>query len=125
MIIQSTLPYLYAAACLGVIGFQIALIFGAPWGHLTQGGQQEGSLKRSGRIAASVSIFIVIFKALAILSAGGLWPGWPAWTGWTALGIQSIVTLLNWITRSRPERLLWAPITSAMLILAALVIFLP
>jgi hypothetical protein len=33
-----------------------------------------------------------------------------------------VVTTLNWMTPSKPERLLWAPITSIMLLLASYVV---
>lgn len=108
----------YAAFCGGIVVFQLCLIAGAPWGHVTQGGRLEGALPVQGRLVAAVSIPIVLCKALAVLSVAGLWPGWPFWTIWPALGVQLVVTMLNIITPSRPERRLWAPITSAMLALA-------
>lgn len=113
---------LFAVICLGVIGFQVALIGGAPWGRLTQGGGVDGPLPRRGRIAAALSILLILAVALAILSAAGRWPHWPAWTGWAALGVQTLSTCVNWITPSAPERRLWGPITSVMLALAALVV---
>lgn len=112
----------YAIACLGVIGFQIALIAGAPWGRITQGGKHEGALPLSGRVAAFVSIFILAAMAGAILSVAGLWPNWPRWTGWAALGVQALVTLVNWITPSKPERMLWGPVETVLLAMAAVVV---
>jgi len=112
----------YSILIIGVIGFQIALIAGAPWGPLTQGGQHEGALPRSGRIAAGASIVILIAMALAILSQAGLWPNWPRWTGWAALVVQALSTTANWATRSKPERKLWAPITTLLLVLASSVV---
>ena len=120
-----TLPYVYGALCVAVIGFQIALICGAPWGRITQGGQHAGRLPLSGRFAAGLSIFILIGMALAVASADGRWPNWPMWTTWLALGVQALSTLANWITPSRPERRLWGPITSVMLITAGLSVFGP
>ena len=116
------LPYVYWIFCLGVIGFQVALIAGAPWGHITQGGQHDGALPVKNRILAGISVFLIAGKALAIGSAGGFWPLWPDWTAWAALALQAVVTLLNWITPSNPERRLWAPITTFMLVIAALVV---
>jgi len=37
--------------------------------------------------------------------------------------VQALNTTLNWITQSKPERILWGPITSIMLLIAALVVF--
>jgi hypothetical protein len=112
----------YALAVAGVIGFQVCLMAGAPWGRLTQGGGQEGALPASGRVAAGVSIALLVFMGAGITGAAGLPPQWPPWTGWVALSIQAVSTLLNWITPSVPERRLWAPITSVMLGLAAYVV---
>lgn len=123
MTIIDTMLFIYVAACVGVIWFQFALIAGAPWGHLTQGGQQHGSLPTKNRIAACISVIILAGMALAIASAAGSWPLWPSWTAWAALAVQFVVTLLNWITPSKPERQLWGPITTTMLLLAATVVF--
>jgi hypothetical protein len=111
--------FTYAALVAGVIVFQVCLVAGAPWGRITQGGRVEGSLPPSGRIAAALSILVLAFMAGGVASAAGLPPGWPAWTGWTALGVQALSTLANWITPSRPERRLWGPVTTVLLVLAA------
>lgn len=110
--------HLYATAMLAIAFFQVALILGAPLGRYTQGGQHDGALPMSGRIIAAVSIPVVLFQGLAILSAAGF-PGlgWPVWTGWMALAVTGVSTVLNWITPSKPERWVWAPI---MLVLSAM-----
>ncbi|PLW78485.1 hypothetical protein [Cohaesibacter celericrescens] len=112
------MSYIYCAIILGVIGFQVALILGAPWGRITQGGQVDGPLPRSGRIIAAVSIAILVGMALAILSADGCWPGWPSWTGWAVVAMNAVMMVLNWITPSTAERKLWGPITTVILVLA-------
>lgn len=112
------LAFAYATLCGGVVVFQLCLIAGAPWGQITQGGRVLGALPPLGRFVAAVSVPIVVGKALAVLSVAGIWPGWPLWTIWPALGVQLVVTVLNVITPSQPERQLWAPITSVMLVLA-------
>jgi len=121
--VTSGAAILYAVICTGVIAFQCCLMAGAPWGRVTQGGQHAGTLPLSGRVIAAISVPLLTFMAAATLSAADIWLHWPRWTSWTALGIQSLSTLLNWITPSRPERLLWAPVTSVMLALVLLVNF--
>ena len=118
-----TAAIVYALCIAGVIIFQICLIAGAPWGHLTQGGSNHGALPRSGKAAAAVSILVLAFMAGGVASAAGLTPGWPAWTGWTAVAVQAASTLANWATPSKPERRLWAPITTLMLVLAVTVVW--
>lgn len=116
--------YLFCLMILGVIGFQVALIFGAPWGRLTQGGQVDGALPPSSRVVAALSIIILAAIALAILSANGLWPNWPRWTAWSAVAVILISATLNWITPSAAERKLWGPIMTVMLILALVIVWL-
>ena len=113
-----TLALLYAAMIALVICFQIALIFGAPWGRLTQGGQHDGPLPRSGRIAAAASIVLLAVMGAGILSNVGYWPNWPRWVGWISVAVGVASCIANWITPSVPERRLWGPITTVMLGLA-------
>ncbi|MEM9224297.1 MAG: hypothetical protein AAGB11_18110 [Pseudomonadota bacterium] len=116
--------YIYCGFIVGTIGFQIALIAGAPWGRLTQGGRHGGALPVSGRVAAGISIVILLGFGLAILSASGGWPNWPRWTGWLTVSLQALVALANCATRSKAERRLWAPITTLKLLLAGAVMLL-
>lgn len=115
------MSYIYCAMIVGVIGFQVALILGAPWGRLTQGGQGEGPLPRSGRLVAAASIAILAAMALAVLSADGRWPGWPSWAGWGAVAVNGLSMVLNWITPSPAERRLWGPVMTVMFVLAVAV----
>ncbi len=115
--------YLFCLMILGVIGFQVALIFGAPWGRITQGGQVEGPLPPRGRIIAALSIAILAAIAMALLSADGRWPNWPRGTAWAALAVLSLSTVLNWITPSPAERKLWGPIMTVMLVLAIVIVW--
>ncbi len=117
------IAHLYATATVAIAFFQIALIAGAPLGRYAQGGQHDGALPLSGRIIAAVSIPVVLFQGIAILSAAGF-PGlgWPAWTGWAAFGVQVVSTVLNWITPSKPERALWGPVMLVMSAMALVVL---
>jgi len=113
---------LYVVIVAGVIVFQFCLIAGAPWGRLTQGGRYKGALPATGRVAAGMSIPLLVCMGAGIASAAGLPPTWSRWTAWAALAVQALSTFLNWITPSRAERLLWGPVTSVMLGLAAYVV---
>ncbi|MCT4553341.1 MAG: hypothetical protein N4A53_01515 [Pelagimonas sp.] len=105
-----------------MIFFQFALIAGAPLGPWTQGGQVEGALPLSGRMIAALSVLILLFQGLSILSAAGF-PGlsWPVWTGWLAFAVSCLTGVLNTITPSQRERAVWAPITWVMAALAGYV----
>ena len=108
----------YSIIILAVIGFQIALILGAPWGRITQGGAIDGALPSKGRVIAGISIILLLGMIFAMNSISG---GWPRWTGWLTVGINGIMCLLNWITRSQPERYIWGPITTVILTLALMI----
>ena len=105
---------IYCFVILGVIGFQVCLIVGKPWGKITQGGRWPDALPIQGRIIAFISIFVLVFMGAAILSAAELLVEFPVWLIWTAIAIQTVSMVLNWITPSVPERQLWGPITSIM-----------
>ena len=74
-----TAAMIYTLMVTGVVVFQCCLIAGAPWGHLTQGGQRQGQLSMSGRIVAFLSIPLLLFMGAGITSAAGLWPDWATW----------------------------------------------
>lgn len=116
--------YLFCLMLFGIIGFQIALILGAPWGRVTQGGQVDGPLPRSGRVVAALSIIVLMATAFAILSTDGHWPHWPRWTMWPALAVITISTILNWITPSAAERKLWAPIMTVLFAITLAIVWL-
>ncbi|PUB17329.1 hypothetical protein [Yoonia sediminilitoris] len=124
MDMMAYMVYFVCVVILGVIGFQVALIVGAPWGRLTQGGQVDGALPLSGRIIAALSIAILAAIALALLSADGYWPYWPRWTAWPAVAVIFVSTVLNWITPSVAERKLWGPIMTVILCLTIAIVWL-
>lgn len=115
---NATIAARVSAALFAVVAvFQIALILGAPWGSLTQGGAHSGSLPSTGRTIAAVSAVLVILMALVVLAGVGEGPlavapsaalniGFWITTAYAGLGV-----LLNLASRSVPERLVWAPFT--------------
>jgi len=115
--------YLYVLILGAVVIFQLCLIFGAPWGEYTQGGRYKGTLPINGKIAAGFSIPILIFLGASISSAAGLMPFWERWTAYVAIAIQLLNAILNWISPSQKEKLLWGPVTSLLLLFAAYVVF--
>ena len=109
--------------------FQLALVFGAPWGEYTQGGGTKGKLGRAGRIGAAVSIVILLIMSQAILATRGqgLFIGLPGWLletlKWATFVYSVLGVIMNWASRSPKERMVWGPIASVLAVLIALAIF--
>ncbi|MEO8282319.1 MAG: hypothetical protein ABI568_02765 [Pseudarthrobacter sp.] len=111
-----------AAAVLAVLAvFQMALIAGAPLGHLAWGGRHK-VLPPKLRMGSAVSIALYgIFAYIALARAGlasplvsGSFTDVAAWvlTAYFALGV-----VMNGISRSRPERLTMTPTALALALL--------
>lgn len=115
-----TAAWVFAVLCAGVAGFHLAVVLGAPLGPLTQGGRHKGALPLRNRIFAAISAVVTGFMALAVLAAAGQGPGalahWPAWWGWSAVVFAALAVVANLATPSRPERLLWAPVSAVLLV---------
>jgi hypothetical protein len=109
--------------------FQLALVFGAPWGEYTQGGGTKGKLGRAGRIGAAVSIVILLVMSQAILATQGqgLFIGLPDWLletlKWATFVYSVLGVIMNWASRSPKERMVWGPIASVLAVLMALALF--
>ena len=106
----------------GVIVFQVALAAGAPWGEAAYGGVFPGRLPKGMRINSLV-FALIVFPAviLYILDIGGVmessWlPGSRTFVIWVLVVFFGLGTLMNGISRSRIERILWTPVNAALLI---------
>ena len=114
---------LYISITVLVIFFQFGLVFGAPLGEFTQGGRFKGALPISGRVIAALSIPLLIFMALSIASVVGFVFEWDRWTAIATIAFQGATVILNWITPSRKEKLLWGPVTTVAFGLCSYVIY--
>lgn len=114
---------LYISITVLVIFFQFGLVFGAPLGEFTQGGRFKGALPISGRVIAALSIPLLIFMALSIASVVGFIFEWDRWTAIATIAFQGVTVILNWITPSRKEKLLWGPVTTVAFGLCSYVIY--
>ena len=103
-----------------VIAFQIALAMGMPWGHLTWGGKYPGQLPEAMRAVAIFSVALLTVFALIIETRTGvLFPVWKSKSrvlvclvvAYCALGV-----VMNAITPSFWERMIWLPVVLAMLV---------
>lgn len=91
--------------------FQVALILGAPWGHLTLGGQWSGALPLKIRFIPVVSIILLLAMVRIGLGASGLRTQWgPRWLIWPVCAYMAVGIAVHIVTPSAAERMLWLPI---------------
>lgn len=113
-----------AAVILAAVAvFQFALALGAPWGAVTQGGSNAGTLPTSGRALAVVSMALLLVMAGAILARvdDGPLRRLPrrivTALAWFTTVYSGLSVVLNVATPSTRERALWAPVAVVLLVL--------
>jgi hypothetical protein len=120
MTLTEILAAVFAAGTLVVIGFQLALAAGVPWGAYAMGGALPGRMPAPMRVAAVVQALVLAALALVVLSAAGLVlpglvGGWP-WLAWVPVVVSALAVVLNAATRSVGERRLWLPVAVVLLL---------
>lgn len=103
---------------LSILLFQIALVLGAPLGHLAWGGQHK-VLPRNLRIGSAISIVVLATFAAFIASKASLWElitnETVVNTGlWVIFAYFVVGVFMNSISRSKPERYTMAPLSGIL-----------
>jgi hypothetical protein len=115
MIAPRTAALVFAGLTGVVIAFQLALAAGMPWGAYAMGGAFPGVYPPPMRGAAVVQAAILGGVALIVLvRAGIVWRGRLRWPAWLVTGLLAVGVVLNLITPSGMERLIWGPVSLAM-----------
>ena len=121
---MSIAAYIFCALALLGAGFMACLAAGAPWGELTMGGRFSGRLPAAARLAAVVQGAMLVGLALLVLDAAGVLAlDLPAWTRFIPFGVSLVSLVMNVITPSKRERMLWAPVALGMSLSSAYVAF--
>ncbi|MGM0589625.1 MAG: hypothetical protein ACQETE_14475 [Bacteroidota bacterium] len=117
--------YLFCFLILLTVLFQFALAFGAPWGHLAMGGKYPGKFPLRMRIGAVIQSLVLSLLAVIVLTrAGTILPSYTQLSEmliWIVVGISTLSLILNVITPSKWERILWAPVALMMLVSSLIV----
>lgn len=115
----------FAVVTAGVIAFQIALAAGVPWGAYAMGGAFPGQFPPELRVAAIVQAVILAVFILVVLARAGLalprWSRASRWLIWLVVAFSGLSLVLNLITPSGGERLIWAPVALIMLVSSVIV----
>lgn len=93
--------------------FQLALVFGAPWGALTQGGRVSGVLPASARVVAIVSAVLLIGFIYVVRARAAAAPRFRR-TIWFVVTYCALGIIANAATPSSAERRLWLPVVGIM-----------
>ena len=117
--IASVAAIVFAAVTSAVVGFQLALALGAPWGAYAMGGRFPGTYPPLMRVAAVVQAVLLVLTSLVVLSRAGVvfpqWAGVSTWAVWVVVAVSAVALVLNTMTPSRDERRIWAPAAGVML----------
>lgn len=101
------------------IGFQLALVSGAPWGEWTMGGQIRGVLPGIRRCISAVSALVLLGFIMVVASRSGLaLPGLRELSNsliWVVVAYCLLGCVANAITPSTRERRLWLPVVILLL----------
>ena len=112
--------YLFAFLTLIVVLFQIALAAGMPWGHLAMGGRYPGKFPLNMRVGAIIQGAVMAFLGMIVLSRAGVaFPEFANFSNtliWVAVAISGISLVMNLITQSKWERILWVPVALLMMV---------
>jgi hypothetical protein len=115
----------YTVLTVIVATFQIALALGAPWGAYAMGGAFPGRLPPVIRVLAIIQTIILLLFAGVVLARGGValfkWARISINLIWVVVVVIAVSAVLNLITPSTGERMIWAPVTMLLLLCSLLV----
>lgn len=114
--------WVFAGVVAAVVLFHLAVIGGAPWGHLTMGGRWEGALPWPARVLSALSASLLAAMAAVVLAVAGVLAWRPPRGAMAAvLAVSALAVVANAATPSAAERALWLPPTIVMLLAAVCV----
>lgn len=125
MNIRRIAAYVFILLAAAIIAFQVALALGAPWGAYAMSGAFPGQLPTGLRVAAVIQALLWAAFACVIAARAGL--GLRSlvrasrWMAWIVVAITAVSFVLNLITPSAGERMLWAPAAFVLIVCSALV----
>ena len=119
--------YVFTILSVIIILFQLGLTVGMPWGKASMGGKYPGKYPPKMRVVSLVNIFVLIIIALIVLiKANIIFPQIKNISGiaiYFVVGFSVLATILNIITPSKIERIIWTPVTTLLLLTSTIVAF--
>jgi hypothetical protein len=120
------LPVVIFSTFCGLVAlFQLALAFGAPWGEYTMGGRFMGKLPPKMRVAALFQIVVLFVMVFIVLTRSGVivnqFHDVSRTAIWFVVFFFVIGSMLNLLTPSKKERLVWGPVNVLCLVISLMV----
>lgn len=117
--------YLFTALIALVVIFQLCLALGAPWGEFAMAGKFPGRFPVQMRIVALLQIVVLVFIVMVVLTRAGLvldeFYVFSRSAIWAVVLFSFVGLILNAITPSKKERMLWLPVATILMICATYV----
>lgn len=115
----------FAVLIIALLIFQIALICGAPLGHMAWGGQNK-VLPMKLRISSAASLVIYAILAVIVLSKAGILTIIPEGnflniSTWVVAAYLTFGVLLNIVSRSKVEQAVMTPVALVLAVTAYIV----
>ena len=125
MIDSTTATYVFSFLTAVAMLFQLALVLGAPWGEMAMGGKFPGRFSLKLRISAVVQMLLLALMAMVVLTRAGFVFSelfeLSKSAIWFVVALCVVSAILNTITPSKKERMLWSPVTIILVICAVVV----
>lgn len=110
---------IFASLILAAVLFQGALVAGLPWGEFAWGGMYPGQLPVGMRVASALSaLLLVVIGMIVLVRAGVFLPKWQRLSQklvWVVVVYCALGVVANAMTPSAWERMIWLPVTFALL----------
>lgn len=118
----------HGALTAAIVAFQLAMAAGAPWGEWAMAGAWPGAWPPALRLAALAQGALVLAFTLIVRARTGrsprAWDNASRWLIWVVVAVNGVSALLNLVTPSAKERMLWAPVAIGLLASSATVAWL-
>ena len=108
-----------------IVFFQIGLTMGMPWGEYAMGGYFPGRFPWTLRLLAIFQGLLLIIFAIIVLDKTSLFRfgffSIPSIAIWFVVAFSLLTAVLNFIDKSKKERMVWFP-TSILLLITSLIV---
>lgn len=115
MKLQKAAAWTFTGVSAVVMLFHVAIMFGAPLGHLTMGGRWPGVLPPAARLLSAMSLLAMAAMVVVVLArARVLDRHFSNWWMRCVLAYLALAIVMHVATPSPAERTLWLPVIVAL-----------